>query len=336
MKNKKKLLGITSLLILTLIMTGCGKEIEVKNGSKVAVSTNKEKYTATEYYNKIKEDNISVLVDSIDTDLLKKKYKTTAEETKSIEDQLNQIKQYYGQDQTQYKNVIKQYFGVDSEKELKQKLSLEYRRKQVVKDYIRDHLTDKEIKKYYKNNIYGQVKASHILIAVDAKEDSDDAAKEEAEKKALETANEVITKLNNGEKFADLAKEYSSDKATSSKGGDLGYFDLDDMATTFSDAVKNLKIDEYTKEPIKTEYGYHIILKTGDKEKAKLKDVKEKIKDKLTEQKQNSSNAVYYETLRDFREENKIKWNDKSLKKAYDNYVQTQIDNANSSTSSNG
>ena len=333
MKNKKRILGITSLLILTLIMTGCGKEIEIKNGSKVAVSTNKEKYTATEYYNKIKEDNIGVLVDSIDKDLLKKKYKTTAEETKSIDDQINQIKQYYGEDPTQYKSVIKQYFGVDSEKQLREKLSLEYKRKVAVEDYIKTHLTDKEIKKYYKNNIYGQVKASHILITPDAKDDSADEVKEAAEQKALETANEVITKLNNGEKFADLAKEYSSDKATSSKGGDLGYFDLDDMATTFSDAVKNLKVDEYTKEPIKTEYGYHIILKTGEKEKAKLKDVKEKIKEQLTEQKQISSKSIYYETLRDFRAENKIKWNDKVLKKAYDNYVKDQIDNANSQDS---
>ena len=331
MKNKKILLCLASLLTLTLIMTGCGKEIEVKNGSKVAVSTNKEKYTATEYYSKIKEDNIGVLVDSIDTDLLNKKYKTTAEETKSIDDQINQIKQYYGEDESNYKKVIKQYFGVDSEKELRKKLSLEYKRKEAVEDYIRTHLTDKEIKKYYKNNIYGQVKASHILITSDAKDDSADEVKAEAEQKALDTANEIITKLNNGEKFADLAKEYSSDKATSSKGGDLGYFDLDDMATAFSDAVKELKVDEYTKEPIKTEYGYHIILKTGEKEKAKLKDVKEKIKDKLTEEKQKNSKSIYYETLRDFRADNKIKWNDKVLKKAYDKYVQDQIDSANSS-----
>ena len=47
-----------------------GKDIEVKNGSKVAVSVKKDKYTATEYYERIKEDNISTLVDMIDKDLL--------------------------------------------------------------------------------------------------------------------------------------------------------------------------------------------------------------------------------------------------------------------------
>lgn len=326
--NKKKVLGITSLLILSLIMTGCGKEIEVKNGSKVAVSTNKEKYTATEYYNKIKEDNISTLIDLIDTDLLNKKYKTTDEEKKKIDEQMNQIKQYYGQDEASYKKVLKQYFGSESEKDAREKLSLEYKRDQAAKDYIKSHLTDKEIKKYYNENIFGQVKASHILITSNAKDDSAEEVKEEAEKKALEEAEDIIKQLKDGKDFAELAKEKSADKATSSKGGDLGFFDLDDMADSFSDAVKNLKKGEYTKEPIKTEYGYHIILKTDEKEKPALKDVKSKIKDDLTEQKQNANKVAYYEALKGFREENKIKWNDKTLKKAYENYMNDLIESA--------
>ena len=331
MNKKKKILGITSLLILSLIMTGCGKEIEVKNGSKVAVSTKKEKYTATEYYNKIKENNISVLVELIDKDLLDKKYKTTAEETKKIEEQLNQIKSYYAQDEANYKKVLKQYFGTDSEKKAKEQLSLQYKRDLAVKDYIKAHITDKEIKDYYDNNVYGEVKASHILITPDAKDDSAAEVKEEAEKKAEEKAKDIIKQLNDGKKFDKLAKENSDDKATSSKGGDLGYFDLEDMADSFSNAVKELKVDEYTKEPIKTEYGYHIILKTGEKEKPKLKDVKSKIKDELTEQKYNGDKAIYYESLKGFREENKIKWNDSTLKKAYEDYINDLIENAKSS-----
>ena len=73
---------------------------------------------------------------------------------------------------------------------------------------------------------------------------------------------------------ADLAKKYSKDEASASNGGDLGYFDLNEMVDEFSDAVKELKVDEYTKEPVKSSFGYHIILKTGEKEKPKLKDVK--------------------------------------------------------------
>jgi len=332
MNKVNRMLGVTSLLIVSLIMTGCGKEIEVKNGSKVAVSTKQEKYTATEYYNKIKEDSISTLVDLIDKDLLNKKYKATEEETKKIDDQIQQVKDYAGGDAAKEKEVYQNYFGVDSEKELRAKLKLDYRRNQAAKDYVSDHLTDKEIKDYYKNNIYGQVKASHILISIDASEDSADEAKEEAEKKALEKAQKIIKKLNDGEKFEKLAKKNSDDKATSSKGGDLGFFDLDDMTENFSNAVKELKKGEYTKEPVKTEYGYHIILKTDEKEKAKLKDVKATIKEKLTEQKLNDNKGLYYEALKGFREEQKIKWNDSSLKKAYEKYVDNLVEQANSST----
>ena len=76
MKKNKKVILFTSILITVLLITGCGKEIEVKNGSKVAVSVSKNKFTATEYYEKIKEDNISVLIDMIDRSLLDKAYRT--------------------------------------------------------------------------------------------------------------------------------------------------------------------------------------------------------------------------------------------------------------------
>ena len=169
MKNKRIILGITTLLTISLLATGCGKEIEIKNGSKVAVSTKGDKYTATEYYNKIKEKNISTLVEMIDHNLLDKKYKEDEEEKKYIDEQINQIKSYYGSSEESYNAVIKQYFGVDSEKELKNKLSLEYKRQKAVKEHVKDGIKDSEIKKYYEENTLGQVKASHILISINAK-----------------------------------------------------------------------------------------------------------------------------------------------------------------------
>ncbi len=330
MKKKKIMIGFTTLLVISLLVTGCGKEIEVKNGSKVAVSVSKNKFTATEYYEKIKEDNISVLIDMIDHSLLDKTYKTDDEETESINNQIEQIKSYYGDDEKTYLQIIKQYFGVESEKELKEKLSLEYKRNKAVEDYLKDNLKDDEIKKYYNENIYGQVKASHILITIDVAEDATDEEKEEADKKALETAKTVIKKLDEGKTFKSLAKKYSKDEATATNSGDLGYFDLDTMTEAFSNAVKELKKDEYTKEPVKTEYGYHVILKTDEKEKPTLKEAKDDIKEKLAKQKLNDDNALYYEALIGYREKKKISWNDDVLKKAYEDYMNELIDNAKS------
>lgn len=333
MKRKTKYLSILVVTIL-LLATGCGKNTDLKNGAKVAVSTKNNKFTANEYYDEIKDDNIAKLVNMIDKSILDKKYKETKDEDDSVKKQLDQIKQYYGSDEATYKNALKSYFGVEDEKELEDQLRLEYRRNQAVKDYIKDNLKDDEIEKYYNENIYGDVKASHILISTNTKSDAKESEKKKADEKAKKQAEDIIKKLDNKEKFADLAKKYSKDEATASNGGDLGYFDLNDMEENFAKAVKDLKVNEYTKEPVKTTYGYHIILKTGEKDKPKLSKVKNKIKDKLTENKLNSSNTIYYETLRSIREDNKVKWNDDDLKKAYDSYMDNLIEQAKKSTSS--
>ncbi len=327
MKKRKYLICLT-ILITLLITTGCGKKIEVKNGSKVAVTIKENKFTATEYYEKIKENNISILVDMIDKSLFNKKYKTNSEETKYIDDQINQIKSYYGQDENTYTSIIKQYFGVETEDELREKLSLEYKRNKAVEDYIKENIKDDEIKKYYDENVLGQISASHILIAIDTKENASSEEKEKAEEDAKKTAEKIIKDLNEGKKFATLAKKYSKDTATAANGGNLGYFDVDDMTESFAKAVKELKKDEYTKEPIKTEYGYHIILKTGEKDKPKLSKVKEDIKEKLKTKKLEEKAELHYEVLKEIREKNKIKWNDDSLKKSYEEYISKLIDNA--------
>lgn len=334
MKKKKTLLFLSLLLIVAFITTGCGKETDLKNGAKVAVSVDSGKFTASEYYDEIKTDNISKLVNMIDKSIFEKKYKKSNEEDEAVKKQINQIKQYYGKDESTYKNVLQSYFGVESESELEDSLRLEYKKNLAVKDYIKKNIKDDEIQKYYNENIYGQVKASHILISSKVKDNATDEEKTKAENKAKKKAEKIIKQLNEGADFKELAKKYSSDDATASNGGDLGYFDLDDMTEEFSNAVKKLNKDEYTKEPVKTTYGYHIILKTGEKDKPKLKKVKSDIIDKLTEQKLNNSKTLYYETLMDIRNENGIKWNDDTLKKAYEDYMNNLIKQANSSKNS--
>ena len=326
--KKKRIITALSLLLVVTLITGCGKDIEVKNGSKVAVSVKKDKYTATEYYERIKEDNISILIDMIDKDLLSKKYKSDKKEKEEIDKQLEQIKSYYGGNEATYKSILKQYFGTDDEDILREKLSLEYKRKKAVEDYIEKNLKDSEIKKYYDDEIRGKVRASHILITVDVKDGASEEEIQDAENKAKKKAEKIIKELNEGKKFSSLAKKYSNDNSNSSKGGDLGYFELNDMVEEFSNAVKDLNKNEYTKEPVKTEYGYHIILKTGEKDKPKLKEVKKEIKEKLREQKLNEDQSIYYQALKSIREENKIKWNDDKLKKAYNKYIDDLIESS--------
>lgn len=316
------------MLAVVLGITGCGKKADLDD-NKTAVSLKDSKITATEYYNEIKKSNISKLVDMIDHKLFDEKYKSNEEEDKSVKEQINQIKSSY-EDESTFLNVIKQYFGVNSEEELEDMLRLEYKRNEAVEDYVKEDLSDKEIENYYNDNIYGDIKASHILIKPDVKSDATDAEKEKAEKKAKAEAEKIINKLNKGEDFAKLAKEYSDDTANASKGGDLGYFNSDDMDENFWDAAKKLEKDAYSKEPVKSQYGYHIILKVDQKEKPKLKDVKDEIKSTLANAKLKNNSTLHYESLIKIREENKIKWNDDELEKQYNELMNQLLDAAKS------
>ena len=328
MKNKKWFLALAALLVVTTLTTGCGQKAELKDGSQVAVKLDGIKITADEYYNEIKGINIATLVDMIDHQLFDKKYGKTDEENDQVEEQIKSLKDQYGSNEDTYNAVLRQYFGVQSEDELEDMLRLEFRRNAAINDFIEKNIKDKEIEKYYENDIYGEVKASHILITPSVSEDATTDEKKKAEDEALKEAKKIIKELKNGKKFADLAKKYSKDEASASNGGDLGYFDLNEMVDEFSDAVKELKVDEYTKEPVKSSFGYHIILKTGEKEKPKLKDVKDKILETLREEKLNEDPTLYYKALIDIREEKNIKWKDDEIKKQYNKLMDQLIDSA--------
>jgi peptidyl-prolyl cis-trans isomerase C len=74
-----------------------------------------------------------------------------------------------------------------------------------------------------------------------------------------EEAKGIITQLDKGGDFGKLATEKSTDKSGSANGGDLGWFSKDMMVPEFAQAAFNLKKGEYTKAPVKTQFGWHVI-----------------------------------------------------------------------------
>ncbi|MBQ3436247.1 MAG: peptidylprolyl isomerase [Bacilli bacterium] len=314
---QKKIGYILVIVALLGVITGCGS-VKLKNGEKAVVTYNKKgKISSDALYKEIvKKYGINNLIDMIDHKLFDKKYPADDEEKSEINNQIAQIKSQYGE--ANFENAIQTYYGVKDEKELRRSLSLDYKRDLAVKDYLKKQLTDEEIKNYYDNNIYGDIKASHILISANITDDMDPEEQEQVKEKAREKAEKIIEKLNNGKKFADLAKKYSDDEATASKGGDLGYFNKDsNFDEDFVNAAILLKKGEYTKEPVQSQYGYHIIKKIKEKDKPSLKKAKDDIKTTLAEEKLKSDNYLHNKTLRDIREEKKVKFKDSYLKKEY-------------------
>ena len=322
MNKKKIILCLSALAIVGTITTGCGKQAKLKTEENTVVSFKKGKITANDLYKELKKDSVEKLINMIDHKLFDKKYPSDDTEEKQVENQ------------STYKSALKTYFGVETEDEAKELLSLEYKRGLAVNDYLKDNITDEEIQKYYDENIYPDIKASHILISVDTTDKMSDDEKKKAKSSALKKAKEVISKLEKGEKFEDLAKKYSTDKDTASNGGSLGYINSDDMDASFWNSLKDLKKGEYTKEPVETSYGYEIIKNEGEKKKASLKSKKSSIKKTLAKEKLSNDSSLYYKSLIEIRKSKNITFGDSELEKDYNDYMDTLIENATKNQSS--
>ena len=85
-----------------------------------------------------------------------------------------------------------------------------------------------------------KIKCSHILV--------------QKQSEALA----VLERIKNGEKFGKLAKELSVDSGSAKRDGSLGYFGRGKMVKEFENAAFNLQVGQIS-EPVKTQYGYHII-----------------------------------------------------------------------------
>ena len=308
MKNIVKYLLCVSLIVVTL--TGCGRVPKLKDGSDLVFELNGLKMTAEDFYQELKDNyGTQTLVNAIDSLLLNKVYETDKDLKTKIDSQITQLKNQYGSD---FQSFL-EYNNIASEKVLRNLLEISYKRELAIKDYAATLINDKDIEKYYNEKTIGDIKASHILIKSEATDDMTDEEKKKAEEKALETAKEVIKKLNDGAKFEDLAKEYSKD-SSASDGGNLGYFNRGEMVSEFENAAVALKVNEYTKEPVKTQFGYHIILKTDQKEKPKLTEVKDKIKDTLINDKISNTSNISVFALEWLRNKNDLKIYDSELK----------------------
>ena len=332
----KKIVKVTvGAMALCLLVTGCGNNAELKDNNTV-VKTDEGKITADTLYETLRDKyGISVLVDMIDHQLFDEKYETDDTEKETIDSQIEQMKSQYNNDDEAFQAAIKQYLGVENEDELRDMLSLEYKRNLAIEDYVKDSVTDDEIQKYYDDEVIGDIKVRHILIKPDTNDDMSTEEKTEAEEKAKKEAEDLIKQLDDGADFEELAKEHSDDTGSASDGGLIDYFNRDDnMDEAFLNASIDLEKGKYTKEPVKSSFGYHIILKVDQKKKPKLNKVKDDVIKTLADNKLNEDTTLRYNALIEIREEAGIEFKDDSLKKDYDDLMQQLLDSASNTTAS--
>ncbi|MFZ6033021.1 MAG: peptidylprolyl isomerase [Melioribacter sp.] len=135
------------------------------------------------------------------------------------------------------------------------------------------------------------IRIRHIMASVmDSNEVVDTAA---SYNKILE----VNEKLNNGGDFEELAREYSDDKFSSKRGGDLGFIARGRMVREFEDAAFQLKVGE--RSPIvKTRFGYHIIEATDEKPTPPIDEIKEELKNIYQKTRYNYDKSKFIDSLK--------------------------------------
>ncbi len=196
--------------------------------------------------------------------------------------------------QTYYKEHADRY-------QVPEQVSLQYVELSLDDLAAQEEVTEEDLLAYYeeqKDNFTTEErrKVRHILISTKNTDSDEDA---------LKKAQDIQQNLIQGEDFADLAKQFSEDPLSKKKGGDLGFIRHGDMVTEFEDAAFELA-QGVNSEPVKTQYGYHILQVTAI-ESANSKSFAE-VKEQLTKDyRRNQAENKFFElqeTLDQVRYEN--------------------------------
>lgn len=278
-KNTKLLVWIVGAIIVAAIIIVAMVTSSAKNETLATVDGNK--ITKEDLYNSLVKNYGPATLDTLISDQIikleaeKQNIKVT---DKEIQKELDTLYAQYGGEEALKQQLTASGSSIDT---VKEDIVQYIETRKLIEPTIK--ITDDEIKTYFEQNKDSfaqqeQVEASHILV----------------EDKA--TAEEVLKKLNEGEDFAKLAKEYSKDTSNANNGGSLGYFGKGQMVPEFEKVAFKLKVNEIS-EPVKTEYGYHIIKVTGKKEAkaANLEDNKAAIKETLLTQKMQTEYPTWLE-----------------------------------------
>ena len=301
------------ITVLVVVIIWPDRIATLKDGTQPVAEIDNYTVTADDLYEDMKElYSISSLLDKIDNKILEKKYP----EDDDMNDEIKEQAENYYKAYKQYYQMDKETFlsnnGFGSEKAFLEYLKLQYRRNTYAKDYIKTLISDKDVEKYYNDNVYGDINTKHILVKVDS------SASDEDKKAAEDLAKEIISKLNDGKSFDEVKDEYK-DKITYEE---LGYKSYNaNLESAYMDAMQKLDNNSYSKEPVKTSYGYHVIYRIDQKDKPALEDVKEEIIDSLVSKKKSEDKNISYIALDKMREESGLKFSDTVLEKKYNTYM---------------
>lgn len=311
-QNRKFIYGVIGGVLVTAIIATIiwpDRIATLKDGTQPVATIDGENVTADVLYEDMKKYySVSLLLDRIDDMLLSEMY----EENKEMNDELEETANAYYTQAEQYQMTKEDFlaqYGFTSHNEFIENLRLNYRRNKYYEEYVEDMITEEEIKDYYENSVYGDINSEHLLVTIDEDRKDEDAKK---------LAEEIIAKLNEGKTFEEVKDEY----ANSTTYENLKYQGFNsNIQDSYMNALKELEDDKYTTTPVKTTYGYHIIHRIDQKEKASLEDTEDAIIEILATEKKSADQNLYYKALASLREENDLEFSDTVMEEKYNNYL---------------
>lgn len=316
MDNNRRaiLFGIVGFLIATLLFRCIlwpDRIATLKDGTQPVANVNGSTITADDLYEDMKEYySVNVLLNKIDDMILSEEYPENDDMISKVNDTAEYYYSIYEQNYGYTKEEFLNKYGFASEKDFIESLKLDYRRNEYFDDYAESLVTEKEIDKYYENSVFGDVDSKHILVKVEKDGLSDEDAKKLAE--------EIITKLNSGRTWDEVIDEYDEKIVHE----ELGYNAFNaSLESSYLEECKNLEVGKYSKTPVLTSYGYHIVYKIDQKDKPTLEDVKDDIIEVLATDKKDEDNNLYYKSLINMREEASLEFVDTKLGDEYKKYI---------------
>lgn len=301
------------LTVLVVVLIWPDRIAKLKDGTEPVAEIKGLTITADDLYEDMKNIySVNALLDKIDRKVLEEKYSETDEMNDEVQSQAENYYSVYEQYQKMSKEEFLSNNGFASEKEFLDYLKLQYRKNKYAEDYVKTLIKDSEVEKYYKDKVFGDINTKHILVNVES------TASTEEKEEALNKAKEIIAKLDEGKTFDEVKEEYKDGTTYE----ELGYQSYDaNLESSYMEAMQKLDNNSYSKEPVETSYGYHIIYRIDQKEKPKFEDIKEDILKKLATDKLTEDTNLSYIALDKMREEAGLKFSDTVLEKKYEKYI---------------
>jgi foldase protein PrsA len=279
----KNQIKVISYIIFACTILGLFIAYEMLTKPEVIASVNGNKITKNELYNALVKTNGEQVLESLISEKiveLESAKQNIVISDADYQQELNKYYEYYGGEAGFTQALEMNGYTLDQVKgDIVNNLSV----RKLLGPQI--SISDEELKAYFEENKATfakekQVRASHILVD------------------NLEAATEIKQKLVNGEDFTQLAKKYSTDTTTKENGGDLGYFGSGTMMIEFEQAAFALNVGEIS-DPVKTEYGYHIIklVETKAAQEANYEQSKNEINETLLERKIGDEYANWMQQL---------------------------------------